>query len=99
MKKTCNLFTVENTPSEARRNASTVMYYFINYVDDLNNDDMPRWHSLRGVIETIWDLFETTELTFLNGLCICAYMSDNTIRYVRYISVDTQERNVTISRL
>lgn len=99
MEKTCNLSTVSNTPSEARRNTVSVVYYYINYIEDLNDDDMPRWHSLRAVIETIWDLFETAELTFLDGLCICAYMSDSTIRYVRYISVDTINRNIIISRL
>lgn len=99
MSETCNLSTVKNTPSEARRDASTVVYYFINFRDYTAGEVLPQWRTLRGVIETIWDLLSTEDLYFLGDLYICAFMSDNSIRRVRYISIDASERNIRISRV
>lgn len=99
MYKTCNLSTVKNTPSEARRNASTVVYYFINFRDDTAPDIVPQWRTLRGAIETIWDVLSVKDLYFLDGLYICALMPDNSVRRVRYISIDVAERHMRISRV
>lgn len=99
MSKTCNLSTVINTPSEARRDASTVVYYFINFRDDTAPDIVPQWRTLRGAIETIWDLLAIEDLYFLDDLYICAFMSDNSIRRVRHISIDAAERHMRISRV
>lgn len=97
--KTCNLATVNNTPSEARRNTSTVEYYFINFRDKTAPDVAPTWRTLRAVIECIWDLLSTSDLYFLGNLYICAYMSDGSIRRVRHIDINQEERNIRISRV
>ncbi len=99
MYKTCNLSTVKNTPSEARRDASTVVYYFINFRDKTAPDIVPTWRTLRGVIESIWDMLETTDLYFLGDLYICAYMSDGDVRRVRHIDINQEERHMRISRV
>lgn len=99
MRETCNLSTVKNTPSEARRDTSTVEYYFINFRDITAPDVVPTWRTLRGVIESIWDLLEIEDLYFLGNLYICAYMSDGRIRRVRHIDIDIEERHIRISRV
>lgn len=97
--KTCNLDTVKNTPSEARRNISTVEYYFINFRDKTAPDVAPTWRTLRAVIESIWDLLAIEDLYFLGNLYICAYMSDGSIRRVRHIDINQEERHIIISRV
>lgn len=99
MEKTCNLSTVKNTPSEARRNTSTVVYYFINFRDKTAPDIVPTWRTLRGVIESIWSVLEIEDLYFLGNLYICAYMSDGSIRRVRHIDIDIEARHIRISRV
>lgn len=97
--KTCNLFTVKNTPNEVRRNTSTVEYYFINFRDNTAPDVAPTWRTLRAVIECIWDLLAIEDLYFLGNLYICAYMSDGSIRRVRHIDINKEERHIRISRV
>lgn len=99
MKKTCNLFTVKDTPSEARRDASSVMYYYIDIACDDIDPIVPRWKNLRSVIETIWDTLSVCDLTSLDGHYICAYMTDGTNRKVRRINIDEKEREMRISRV
>lgn len=99
MEKICNLSTVNNTPSEARRDTSTVQYYFINFRDKTAPDIVPTWRTLRGVIESIWGVLEIEDLYFLGNLYICAYMSDGSIRRVRHIDIDIEARHIRISRV
>lgn len=99
MEETCNLDTVKNTPSEARRSTSTVEYYFINFRDNSETDTIPRWRTLRAVIECIWELLEATDLYFIGNLYICAYQSDGTIRRVRYLDLDKESRHIRICRV
>lgn len=99
MNETCNLATVNNTPSEARRNTSIVEYYFINFRDKMTPDVVPTWHTLRAVIECIWDLLETDDLYFIGDLYICAYQSDGSVRHVRHIDINQESRHIRISRV
>ena len=99
--KTCNLDTVKNTPSEARRDTSTlaVEYYFINFRDNSETDIVPRWRTLNAVIECLWELLEDVDLYFIGDLYICAYQSDGNIRRVRYLDLDKDNRHLTIRRV
>lgn len=99
MYKTCNLDTVKNTPHEVRKSASTVEYYFINFRDKTAPDIVPTWRTLRAVIESIWDLLSIEDLYFLGDLYICAYLSDGSIRRVRHIDINQEERHIRISRV
>lgn len=98
MYKNCNLSTVKNTPSEARRSTSTVEYYYIDFQDS-SFELVPRWRNLRAVIDCIWELLEDVDLYTLGGLYICAYMSDGSIRRVRYLEVDKENRHIRICRV
>lgn len=99
MYKTCNLYTVKNTPSEARRDASSVMYYYIDIVGDDIEPLVPRWNTLRSAIETIWDTLSVCDLTSLDGHYMCAYMKDGTSRRVWRIAVDGTVGKMRISRV
>ena len=99
MKKTCNLFTVKNTPSEARRDASSVMYYYIDIACDDIEPIVPTWKTLRSAIETIWSTLSVCDLTSLDGHYICAYMTDGTNRKIRYITIDEKAREMRICRV
>lgn len=103
MYKTCNLSTVQNTPSEARRdtlgNSSKAVYYYIDFDKDITLPYFPTWRTLRGVIETIWETLLLSDLGSLNGLYICAYMSDGTYRQIRLIKVDIRCKEMRICRV
>lgn len=99
MKKTCNLFTVKDTPSGARRDTSSVMYYYIDIACDDIDPIVPRWKTLHSAIETIWDTLSVCDLTSLDGHYICAYMTDGTNRKVRHIKIDEKEREMRICRV
>lgn len=101
--KTCNLSTVKNTSSEARRdtigNVVNVEYYYIELKHDIAMPCVPTWRTLRGVIETIWETLLLSDLVSLNGLYICAYMSNGTHRPVRFIKVDGKNKEMRICRV
>lgn len=97
--KTCNLSTVENTPSEARRDTPTVMYYYIDFLHDTLDIDVLYWETLSGAIETIWNVLSDADLDCLNGQSICAYMSDGTMIPVLFMRVDRECRELRISRV
>lgn len=97
--RTCNLFTVKSTPSEARRNTSTVMYYYIDFLYDAQDLDVPRWRTLSDAIETIWDTLSDTDLDCLDRQSICAYMSDGTRIPILFMRVDAERRELRISRI
>lgn len=97
--KTCNLSTVKNTSSEARRDTSSVMYYYIDYEYDDIAPNVPTWRTLRAAIEMIWDTLLISDLHSLNGHYICAYMTDGTSRRVRYIRIDEEGREMRICRV
>lgn len=97
--KTCNLFTVKNTPSEARSNTLTVMYYYIDFLYETLDIDVLYWETLSGAIETIWEVLSVTDLTCLDRQSICAYMSDGTMKPVLFMRVDRECRELRISRV
>lgn len=99
MYKTCNLSTVQNTSCEARKGASTVEYYFINFRDNSDPVIVPIWRTLRAAIECIWELLEDVDLYFIGDLYICAYQSDGSIRRVRYLALDKENRHIRICRV
>lgn len=87
-----------NTTSKSQKSI-IVEYYFINFRDSTAPDVAPTWRTLRGVIESIWDLLSIEDLYFLGNLYICAYMSDGSIRRVCHIDIDQEERHIRISRV
>lgn len=76
-----------------------MVYYYIDFERDNIIPDVPTWLSLRGAIETIWDTLSISDLEYLNGHYICAYMSDDTRRRVRLLKVDREQREMRICRV
>lgn len=97
--KTCNLFTVKNTPSEARRDTPTVDYYYIDFFGETKELDVPRWRTLSDAIETIWESISISDMDCLDGHSIYAYMTDRTRKPVLFMRVDRDNRELRICRV
>lgn len=99
MYKTCNLSTVKNTPSEARRDALCVDYYYIDFCDI---DVVPAAisnKSLSKVIGVIYEYLEERDIYFVDFLYICKRMLDGSTKRVFKITIDAVDRHMRISRV
>ena len=99
MYKTCNLATVQNTPSEARRDTSCVDFYYIDFCDDRDNFNEIVSVSLSRVVNVIYDYLEKRDIYCIERMYVCARMSDGTIRRVFMITIDAIDRHMRISRV
>lgn len=98
MNKTCNLSTVKNTPSEARRDAHT-LYYYIEYV--VRYDDLDDYHydSVSDIITAIYSCLEVSSLSSLDGAIIRAVKSDNSFVDLYKLINDVDNKCLTIKKL
>lgn len=98
MSKTCNLSTVKNTPSGARRNTST-LYYYIEYA--VRYDDLDDYHydSVLQIVSSIFDVLEFSNLSSLDGAIIRAAKSDNTFVDLYLIKNDIDNKSLVFKRL
>lgn len=78
MTKTCNLFTVQNTPSEARRSTSRAEYYYIKTVSAPDIDSDIQYNSVQSIIDMIYDVLEYSDLSVLDNAIVFGYHSDGT---------------------
>lgn len=78
MNKTCNLSTVKNTPSEARKSTSRAEYYYIQTVQSPDYDDDVQYRSVQCIIDMIYDILEYSDLSVLNNAVIYGHRSDGT---------------------
>lgn len=62
MSKTCNLSTVKNTSSEARRNTSTVVYYYIDFCDNVDVISALTAGSVSKLIHVIFDYLDSRDI-------------------------------------
>lgn len=99
MSKTCNLSTVKNTPSEARRDASCVDYYYIDFCDDNREFSEIASTCLSRVINVIYDYLDERDIFFIEKMYVCARMTDGSTRRVFEISINDAERHLRISRV
>lgn len=99
MYKTCNLSTVKNTPSEARRNASHVDYYYIDFCDDNRELSEIASTCLSRVINVIYDYLDERDIFFIEKMYVCARMIDDSTRRVFEISINDADRHMRISRV
>ena len=97
--KTCNLSTVKNTPSEARRDTSCVDYYYIDFCDDKNDYGAIASKILSRVVNVIYDYLEERDIYIIDRMYICAQMVDGSKRRVFRISIDSVERHIRIHRV
>lgn len=99
MNKTCNLSTVYNTPSEARRSASCVDYYYIDFCDSKDDYSVIASPSLARVMNVIYDYLDDRDIHCIEKMYVCARMTDNSIRRVFKITIDDVDRHMHISRV
>lgn len=78
MNKTCNLSTVKNTPSEARKNTSRAEYYYIKTVQSPDYDDDVQYGSIRCIVDMIYNVLEYNDLSVLDNAIVFGYYSDGT---------------------
>lgn len=74
-------------------------YYYIDFLYDTLEIDVLRWSTLSSAVETIWDTLSITDLDCLDGHSICAYMTDGTRLPMLFMRVDTECRELRISRI
>lgn len=99
MEKTCNLSTVKNTPSEARRDTSCVDYYYIDFCDDKDDTNEIASNNISRVINVIYDYLDERDIYYIEKMYICARMTDGSIRRVFELSIDDVERHMRVSRV
>ena len=78
MIKTCNLSTVKNTPSGARRSTLRAEYYYIRTVQSPDCDDDVQYRSIQCIIDMIYNILEYSDLSVLNNAVIFRHSSDET---------------------
>lgn len=96
---TCNLSTVNNTPSGARRDASTEYFYFIEYHCEYDDDDNLQYNSISDIFEMIYDLLDDVFARMLRGGYICKMCSDGRKKKIYAIVADTDVTEITFVRV
>ena len=99
MNKTCNLSTVQNTPSEARRSTSCVDYYYIDFCDSRDDYGVIASTLLSRVVNVIYDYLDERDIYIIDKMYICARMKDGSIRRVFEIHINSVDRHMRISRV
>lgn len=97
MNKTCNLSTVNNTPSEARRNASAVVYYYIDFCDNSDTVSVLTANSVSQLISVIYDYLDKRDIYYIDVMYICAIMSDGSVKRIKKLQIDSDVRELIIS--
>lgn len=101
MIETCNLFTVKNTPSEARRDASTSRadFYYIETDGSIEYDNSMQYETLQFMIDVIFDVLEYSDLSFLNNAIVYAYYSGGMKRPLFMFKNDVIKHSFRIIKL
>ena len=97
--ETCNLFTVKNTPSGARRDVSTECFYFMEYSCDYDGDGSLQYNSISDIVEMIYDLLDDV---FIHMICrgyICKMYGDGRKKRIYKIVVDATVPEITFVRV
>lgn len=99
MEKICNLSTVKNTPSKARRDTSCVDYYYIDFCDDNKECGEITGRSISRVMGVIYDYLNERDIFCIPIMFVCARMLDNSVKRVFKITIDDVDRHMRISRV
>lgn len=98
--KTCNLDTVLDTPSEARRNTQCIDYYYIDFCDTRDRlDNVAANISLSRVVNVIYDYLDERDIYYIDKMYICAKIKNGSMRRVFEITIDSVDRHMRISRV
>ncbi len=96
MLKTCNLSTVKNTPSEARRSTSTSECYYIKTIQTPDADSDMQYKSVQSIIDMIYDVLEYSDLSVLDDAVVFGYNADGTNRPLFMFKNDVVEYSFRI---
>lgn len=96
MNRTCNLSTVENTPSEARRNISKSEYYVIQTVQYQDIDSDIQYGSIQCIVDMIYNVLEYSDLSVLDNAIVFGYYSDGTSQPLYMFKNDVIEHSFRI---
>lgn len=79
MNKTCNLDTVKNTPSEARRDTGAE-YYYIEAFQPSDIDSNIQYQSVQCIIDMIYDILGYSDLSILDNAVVYGCYSDGIVQ-------------------
>lgn len=100
MEKTCNLSTVKNTPSEARRDiAPKAEFYYIETIEDIDINDGMQFESIQFMVDVIFEVLEYSDLRTLDDAIVFGYYSDGTKKPLFMFKNDVVEHNFTITNI
>ncbi len=96
MNRTCNLSTVKNTPSEARRNTPKSGYYVIQTVQYQDIDSDIQYGSIQCIVDMIYNVLEYSDLSILDNAIVLRYYSDGTRQPLYIFKNDVIEHSFRI---
>lgn len=99
MIKTCNLATVKNTPSEARRATLRAEYYYIKTLNVTECDSSVLYQSVQCIIDMIYDMLDYRGMSVLDNAVIYGYYSDGSIKPLYLLKDDVLRHNFTIIKI
>lgn len=99
METTCNLSTVKNTSSEARRSTSKVDFYYIETINDTDFDSSMQYETIQFMIDVIYDVLEYSDLSILDNAIVYAYYNDGIKKPLFMFKNDVVEHSFRIIRL
>lgn len=99
MNKTCNLSTVKNTPSEARRSASRAEYYYIKTLNITECDSNVYYQSVQCIIDMIYDMLDCRSMSVLDNAVIYGCYSDGSVKPLYLLKDDVLQHNFTIIKI
>lgn len=97
--ETCNLFTVKNTPSEARSCVHTECFYYVEYACDYDSDDSLQYSSVSDILDMIYDLLDDVFIRMICGSYIYKMYSDGRKKRIYTIVVDAEFSEITFVRV
>lgn len=97
--ETCNLYTVKNTPSEARSCKHTECFYYIEYACGYDDDDSLQYKSISDIFEMIYDLLDAVFIHMICGGYICKMYSDGRKKKIYTIVADIDVTEITFVRI
>lgn len=97
--KTCNLFTVKNTPNEVRSCKHEDCVYYVEYAIDYDDADDLQYSSVSDIIEMIYYMLDDVFIHMICGGFICKMYNDGRKQRIYAIVVDATVSEVTFVRV
>lgn len=99
MNKTCNLATVKNTPSEARKDALRAEYYYIKTINVTKCDSDVCYKSVQCIIDMIYDMIDYRGMSVLDNAVIYGRYPDGSVKPLFLLKDDVLRHNLTIVKI